>query len=450
MKEGDPQSSVVAMRHLPYGPSIERPGGEWSLARETRENTGLIEAVEPRNPNGTGLGDSELSPCISPERLTRLGVVEHDDYRQRVGGPVSAMLLRRVEGNELGRCPVEPRRSRFDLSGHQPTWCEAFRSYVLNVAIDADVLVGRLAPYAMRFVRLSRMRNAVASFVVTSLLITACGGGAQAPEQAAQESHERGCEQVKDLRAKTHKARDDLAAGRIASEEAIRVAFEQMARADAVVASLPQGELRDAAETWAAEWRQGTDRPEYKAAEDRLYGLCRIDGQSPPPATHGGQRTTESSSQPAPAPTRETTPAAVVLHLKSKGLPIGRVKTFSEADDPNSLLGRPGQYTGKANFHDTRLREPVNPGPCDPVGPGQDEPVCHDEPRDPEVGDGGSVEMFGTEGDAKRRFDYVSAIARSGGPFSEYAYVHGNVLLRISNELTPTQAREYEDALKSL
>jgi len=122
---------------------------------------------------------------------------------------------------------------------------------------------------------------------------------------------------------------------------------------------------------------------------------------------------------------------AVIERLQAAGLTIGKVIVYTEETDPNDLLGRPGQYTSKAAFTDTRVDE------SDLVAtPKWD------------VARGGSVEVFETEEDAQRRSDYIQAILKEApmlGP--EYGYVAGPVLLRLSHHLTPEQAREYEQAL---
>jgi hypothetical protein len=118
-------------------------------------------------------------------------------------------------------------------------------------------------------------------------------------------------------------------------------------------------------------------------------------------------------------------PIEVISALRHAGIPIGRVRYYTPSSDPNKLLGRPGQYTGKANFRDRRIRSA-----------GFD------------VDDGGSVETFASKDEAKRRFDYVSAIAKSASLFAEYDYVEGTVFLRVSHELTPAQAKAYERAFR--
>jgi hypothetical protein len=63
---------------------------------------------------------------------------------------------------------------------------------------------------------------------------------------------------------------------------------------------------------------------------------------------------------------------------------------------------------------------------------------------------GGSIETFDNKEDAQRRYDYVHAISTGSSLFAEYEYLRGTVLFRISNILTPTQAGEYETALKKV
>lgn len=123
------------------------------------------------------------------------------------------------------------------------------------------------------------------------------------------------------------------------------------------------------------------------------------------------------------------TPTAqqVIFKLKTAGMPIGKFKVYNERNDGNHLLGRPGQYTSKVNFRDKRV--PAS-GDFDVTG-------------------GGAVEVFASKADAKRRYDYVSAIAKSP-LFSEYDYLEGKVLLRLSHILTPTQAKRYEASLRRL
>jgi hypothetical protein len=123
------------------------------------------------------------------------------------------------------------------------------------------------------------------------------------------------------------------------------------------------------------------------------------------------------------------TAAQVVQRLKAQGLPIGTVTVYNAATDENHLLGRPGEYTSKVNFRDTRIENPADPT---------------------DVSAGGSVEVFKSTGDAKKRADYVRAITTGSALFGEYSYLRDRVFLRVSKDLTPQQAKRYESVLNQL
>jgi len=118
--------------------------------------------------------------------------------------------------------------------------------------------------------------------------------------------------------------------------------------------------------------------------------------------------------------------------IKAKGLPIGETFTYNDTNDLNHLLGRPGQYTSKSVWKDTRVHaQDSNTG------------------ANIAVSDGGSIEVCANATDAQKRFKYIQAISTSGpAMFAEYEYISGPAILRVSSQLTPTQAKEYEDAFK--
>lgn len=97
---------------------------------------------------------------------------------------------------------------------------------------------------------------------------------------------------------------------------------------------------------------------------------------------------------------------------------VSEIRIYNEETDPNKLLGRPGQYIAKANWKD-------GTGTC-------------------------SIEVFKTEADLKRRKEYIEQVTAIASPLTEYLYINGLTLLRISRELTPKQAEEYNKALPRL
>lgn len=108
-------------------------------------------------------------------------------------------------------------------------------------------------------------------------------------------------------------------------------------------------------------------------------------------------------------------------------------KAFTEADDPNHLLGRPNGYTSKTAFADSRVPEAE---------------VEFAKPTDTERG--GGVETFADEAGAKARMDKIQGIGKEMSTLAEYDYQVGGVLLRVSKILTPEQAKEYETALQAI
>ena len=137
-----------------------------------------------------------------------------------------------------------------------------------------------------------------------------------------------------------------------------------------------------------------------------------------------------SIPQPEHKSQTEFVDAQMVLKaLKGDMLPIGDVAVFTAENDPNSLLGRPNQYVSKVSFVDLRIGSET------------------EAPEDIGVSEGGSIEVFANEADAKARYDYVTSVTKMMPMLAEYGYQVGNVYLRLSKELTPEQAREYEISL---
>lgn len=105
---------------------------------------------------------------------------------------------------------------------------------------------------------------------------------------------------------------------------------------------------------------------------------------------------------------------------------------YDATTDPNHLLGRPGGYTSKATFTDSRI------DPEDTAGA----------PRGA-VELGGSIEVFPAQEGAEARKAYIDGNAKLLPGLAEYSWVHGSALLRVSRLLTPGQAAEYERAFET-
>lgn len=129
-----------------------------------------------------------------------------------------------------------------------------------------------------------------------------------------------------------------------------------------------------------------------------------------------------AAAEPAPAP---ITTQAVLEAFKAAGLPLQDVTVYTTENDPNSLLGRPGQYTGKANWNDRR--HPAD----DPDG-------------------ANTVEVFADEAAMIKRRDYIASVTGDSPMLLQYLQGHRNALVRLDKQVTPDQAAEYQRALEAL
>ncbi|MFF8533234.1 hypothetical protein ACF07B_14940 [Streptomyces sp. NPDC015532] len=119
--------------------------------------------------------------------------------------------------------------------------------------------------------------------------------------------------------------------------------------------------------------------------------------------------------------------------LSAKVRTAALTDTVTAENDPNHLLGRPGEYTSKVTFSDSWVQASQVTG----ADPGA-------------VERGGAVELFADASDARARAEYLRGIAKSSPALDEYDYVHGSVLVRVSRYLTPKQAAQYEAAAAGL
>jgi hypothetical protein len=151
--------------------------------------------------------------------------------------------------------------------------------------------------------------------------------------------------------------------------------------------------------------------------------------------------TTPSSSTPATAAsTTAATPAAAAIDataamtkLAVKITTAKLTNVITETNDGNNLIGRPHEYTSKVQFKDTRINA------ADTTGLDKGD-----------IQFGGSIEVFATPEDATARAKYIQAVTASLPAAAEYDYVQGDVLVRVSHLLKPSQAKEYEAATRQL
>ncbi|GAA2813782.1 hypothetical protein GCM10010441_43130 [Kitasatospora paracochleata] len=140
-----------------------------------------------------------------------------------------------------------------------------------------------------------------------------------------------------------------------------------------------------------------------------------------------GTAAAAGAAAPKPVPAKD---AAAVLASLAAAVPSAKQGTVvTEASDANHLLGRPGQYTSKVTFTDSRIQA------ADVDGFKEDD-----------VERGGAVEVFASAKDAQTRAAYIQSVVKGLPALMEYDFVHGPVVVRASRFLTPTQAGELDKA----
>jgi hypothetical protein len=153
-----------------------------------------------------------------------------------------------------------------------------------------------------------------------------------------------------------------------------------------------------------------------------LLTACGDANASPPIAVTSQSVATQPSPVATSAPSVRTA-GQVVDALQKSGLPITNVTVYTAETDTNHLLGRPNQYTSKANWHDS---------------------------RDSNASDTYSVEGFTNADDADARKAYIQTVTKDVAFACEYDDIEGTYLLRISCELTPDQAAAYDTSLRTI
>lgn len=154
---------------------------------------------------------------------------------------------------------------------------------------------------------------------------------------------------------------------------------------------------------------------------------------STPKAAPGGPASASSQAS-APAPSKAAADAAGAFATISAAVPTAKLGgTVTAESDPNHLLGRPHQYTSKITFTDSRIPTTDTDGL-----------------KADDLQRGGSIETFATPADAKTRHDYIQAATSTIPALTEYGYLHGTTLIRVSRLLAPAQAGDYEKAAAKL
>lgn len=164
-----------------------------------------------------------------------------------------------------------------------------------------------------------------------------------------------------------------------------------------------------------------------------LVGAGCSNAAEPEPANSTTSAPTSSAAQ-SQTPSAANQDASALYEALAAQIPQLSLVTVYDADtDPNDLLGRPGGYTSKVAFADAGV------------------PPAEVASEDPDaIARGGSIEVFPQPAQAQSRMDYIQALMQDAGiaaiAGTEYNYVQGGALLRVSGKLHPDLAAAYEQA----
>jgi len=117
----------------------------------------------------------------------------------------------------------------------------------------------------------------------------------------------------------------------------------------------------------------------------------------------------------------------IIKLFEGKGLPVSDIKTVTAADDSNQLLGRPGQYTSKLFFYDSR----------------------HPKVEESDENEN-TIEVFNSAEDAKARHDYIKSVTKGVAFLTQYQLLQGRVLVRLDKAMLPDEVEGYKAALATI
>ena len=126
---------------------------------------------------------------------------------------------------------------------------------------------------------------------------------------------------------------------------------------------------------------------------------------------------------PTPTPNPQSLAESLLVAFQSSEIPITKIQFLDYKTDTNELLGRPHQYVVKVSWVDSRVNSS----------------------GEPDIDNGGTLEIFLNSIDRQARQDYIEALSSSVSFLTQYVYGRDIMLLRLSHVLTPDEAKEYEN-----
>ena len=137
------------------------------------------------------------------------------------------------------------------------------------------------------------------------------------------------------------------------------------------------------------------------------------------------------------APAAYKTAEELLTELKAQNSNVTEILAWTEDTDTNGKLGRPNEYTSKADFSDSRV-----------------ESLATTQAEKLEYGlDGGTIEVFDTEADCDARYSYLKEfLDPSMGAFglNQYMYKYKKAIFRVSYDIKPSEAKVYQEQMDKI
>lgn len=155
-----------------------------------------------------------------------------------------------------------------------------------------------------------------------------------------------------------------------------------------------------------------------------LVGGCS--SNSTPTAPTAGGTASPFGSPVDMATSGDTQTAQAAAEAIQASVPtVERLIQITEDNDPNNLIGRPNGYIAATVLVDSQAE-------------------CRTEPG---VDCGAMVEQWPSESAAEKRSEYIQGILKEAPILgNEYNTVKGDLLLRVSGSLKPSEAEAYKEA----
>jgi len=160
-----------------------------------------------------------------------------------------------------------------------------------------------------------------------------------------------------------------------------------------------------------------------------VTALAGCGGSGSSPALASGHSATGRTTPATAAPSRPASAAVLAGRLKAAGLPVQHLIVYTPSTDPNHEMGRQGGYSSKVAWVDPRAIHAGAGNPASDRGG---------------IEFGGGIEVFSSATSAQARYQYLRGFQPPLG--DGYDYLSGTAILRLSQYLTPAQARACRSA----